>query len=73
MAVVVITVGVIAVIMAMGVAAVMVITPGKGSKENPKKSSPRRKGGFPLGLPMQKRARVGVIRAPLDISPAQKG
>ena len=52
-AVVIITGGVMAVVMAVVVAAV-VMAPGKGSGENPEKSSPRRKGGFPLGLLIQK-------------------
>ena len=43
---VIITGRVVAVIMAVVVAAV-VITPGKGSGKNPKKSSLRRGGGFP--------------------------
>ena len=51
MAVIIITGGVIAVVMAV-VAAVMVITPGKGSGENPEKSFLRRKKGIPLGLPI---------------------
>ena len=38
------------------VAAVVVMAPGKGSGENPEKSSLRRKRGIPLGLPMQKGA-----------------
>ena len=50
-AVVIITGGVVAVIMAV-VAAAVVMAPGKGSGKNPEKSSPRRKGGVPLGLPM---------------------
>ena len=54
-AVVVITGGVMAVVVAM-VVAVVVMAPGKGSGENPEKSSPRRKGGFPLGLLMRKGA-----------------
>ena len=51
-AVVIITGGLVAVVMAVGVAAVMVMAPGKGSGENPEKSSPQRKRGFPLGLPI---------------------
>ena len=50
----------------------VVITPRKGSGKNPKKSSPRRKEGFPLGFLIQKGARVGVISAPINASPAQK-
>ena len=68
-AVVIITGGVMAVIMAVGVAAAVVMAPGKGSGKNPKKSSPRREGGFLSGFPMQKGVRVGVIRVFLDISP----
>ena len=65
-AVVIITGGVITVVMAVGVA--VVIIPGKGSGKNPENSSPRRKGGFPLGLLTRKGTRVGVISAPLDTS-----
>ena len=71
-AVVIITVGVMVMIMAVGMAAAVVMAPGKGSGKNPEKSSPRRKGGLLLGLPMQKGVRVGVIGVPLNISPAQK-
>ena len=39
---------------AVGVAAAVVMTPGKGSGKNPKKSSLRKKGGFPLGLLIRK-------------------
>ena len=46
--------GVMAVIMVVGVVAAVVMTPGKGFGKNPKKSSPRKKGEFPLGLLMQK-------------------
>ena len=53
-AVVIIIGGVVAVIMAVGMAVAVVIIPGKGSGENPEKSSLRKEGGFPLGLPMQK-------------------
>ena len=56
--------------MAVSIAAAVVMAPGKGSGKNPEKSSPRRKGGFPSGLLIQKKARVGVIGIPLDISPA---
>ena len=49
-AVVIIMGGVIIVVMAVGVIATVVITPGKGFEKNPEKSSPRRKGGFPLRL-----------------------
>ena len=38
-AVVIITGGVVAVVMAVSMAAAVIITPGKGSGENPKKSS----------------------------------
>ena len=70
MAVIIIMEGVMAVIMAMGVAAVVVMASEKGSGKNPEKSSLRRKGGLPSGLLMRKGARVGVIRVPLNISPA---
>ena len=49
-AVVITTGGVVIVIMAVGVAAAVVITPGKGFGKNPEKSSPQRKGGFPSGF-----------------------
>ena len=49
-AVVVITGEVMAVVMAVGITAAVVMAPGKSSGKNLKKSSPRRKGGFPLGL-----------------------
>ena len=55
-AMVIIIKGVMVVIMAVGVAAAVVIAPGKGSEKNPEKSSPRRKRGFPLGLLTRKRA-----------------
>ena len=51
-AVVVVTGGVMAVVMAV-VAVAVVVVPGKGFGENPEKSSPRRKRGVPLGLPMR--------------------
>ena len=41
--------GVMAVVMAV-VAVAVVMAPGKGSGENPKKSSPWRKKGVPLGF-----------------------
>ena len=41
---------VVAVIKAVIMAAAAVMAPGKGFKKNPEKSSPRRKGRFPLGL-----------------------
>ena len=66
-------VAIIAVVIIIAVAvarAAMVITPGKGSGKNPKKSSLRKKGGFPSGLLTQKRAQMGVISAPFDTSPA---
>ena len=66
---VIITGGVMAVIIAV-VAAAMVMAPGKGSGKNPEKSSPRRKKGFPSGLLTREGVQVGVIRAPLNISPA---
>ena len=46
---VVVTGGVVAVVMAV-VAAAVVMAPGKGSGENPEKSSLQREGGLPLGL-----------------------
>ena len=49
------------------------MAPGKGSGENPEKSSPRKKGRLPSGLLTQKKTQIRVIKAPLDISPAQKG
>ena len=69
---VIITGGVMAVIITV-VATAVVITPGKGSGKNPEKSSPRRKRGIPLGLLTQKGAQMGVIGAPLNALPAQKG
>ena len=63
---VIITGGVMAVIMAV-VAAAVVMAPGKGSGENPEKSSPRKKGELLSGLLTQKGAQVGIIRAPLNI------
>ena len=51
------------------VAAAVVMAPGKGSGENPKKSSPRREKGVPSGLPMRKGAQVGVISAPFNALP----
>ena len=69
-AVIIITGGVMVMVMAVGIVAVVVITPGKGSGKNPKKSSPRRKGGFPLRLLTQKGVQIGVIGVPLDILPA---
>ena len=68
-AMVIITGGVMVVVVAV-VAAAVVVAPGKGSGENPEKSSPRKKRGIPLGLPMREGARVGVISVPLDASPA---
>ena len=65
--------GLVAVAVAVVVAAAVVIAPGKGSGENPEKSSPRKEGGFPSGLLMRKGARVGVIKAPFNILPAQEG
>ena len=72
-AVVIVTGGAVAVIMAVGVAAAVVVAPGKGSGKNPEKSSLRREEGFPLGFLIREGARVGVIGAPLDASPAQEG
>ena len=71
-AVVIITGGVVAVVMAVNVVTAVVIAPGKGSGKNPEKSSLRRKEGLPSGLLTQKGARMGVTGAPLNISPAQK-
>ena len=51
---VIITGGVMAVAIMIGMVAAVVMTPGKGFKKNPEKSSPRKKGGFPLGLLIQK-------------------
>ena len=68
-ATVIITGGVIVMAMAV-VAAVMAVTPGKGSEKNPEKSSPRRKKGIPLGLPTQKEAQIGVISTSLNTLPA---
>ena len=68
-AVIITTGGVMAVVMAM-VAAAMVMAPGKGSEKNPEKSSPRKKGGIPLGLPTREGVRMGVISVPLDTLPA---
>ena len=43
------------IIMAVAVVrAAVVMAPGKGSGENPEKSSQRREGGFPSGLLTQK-------------------
>ena len=53
-AVIIITGGVITVIMVVSIATAVIMAPGKGSGENLKKSSPRRKGGFPSGLLIQK-------------------
>ena len=71
-AVVIIIKGVMTVIMAVGMAVTVVMAPGKGSGKNPKKSSPWKKGGFPLRLLIQKGTRVGVIGVPFNISPAQE-
>ena len=51
-AVVIIIVGVMAVAMAVVMAAAVIIAPGKDFGKNPEKSSPRKKGRFPLGLLM---------------------
>ena len=53
-AVIIITGGVMVVVMAVGVVTAVVMAFKKGSGKNPEKSSPRRKGGFPLGFLMQK-------------------
>ena len=58
----------VAVVVIITVAAVM--TPGKGSEENPEKSVPRREKRFPLGLLARNKARVEVIGAPINVSPA---
>ena len=71
MAVVIIIKGVMAVVITI-MAVVMVMAPGKGSGKNPEKSSPRKKRGIPLRLPIQKGVQVGVIGIPLDTLPAQK-
>ena len=68
-AAVIITGGVMAVAVAVVTAAV-VMAPGKGSGENPKKSFLRRERGIPLGLPMQKGVRIGVIGIPFNALPA---
>ena len=54
-AVVIITGGVMAVVITVGMAVAVVMAPGKNSGKNLKKSSPRRKRGFPLRLLTQKR------------------
>ena len=61
---------VVAVVMAMVMAAVM--APGKGSGENPEKSSLRRENRFLLGFLIQDGARVGVIGTLINILPARK-
>ena len=48
-AVVIIIRGIMAVVMAVGVAAAVVIAPGKGSGKNPEKSCLRKKRGIPRG------------------------
>ena len=56
--------------MAMAVvAAAVVMAPGKGSRENPEKSSLQKERGIPLRFPTRKGVQVGVISAPLDASP----
>ena len=59
----------VVIIMAVVMAAAAVMAPGKGSRENPEKSSPRKKGRFPSGLLTQDGARVGVVGTPINISP----
>ena len=59
-----------AVAVAVGVAAAVIMAPGKSSGKNPKKSSLRRKGGLPLKLLTQEKVQVGVIKIPFNISPA---
>ena len=66
---VIITGGVMAVAVAV-VAAAVAVAPGKGSGKNLKKFSLRKKREIPLGFLMRKGARVGVIGAPLNTSPA---
>ena len=68
-AVVIITGGAMVMAMAVGITAAVVMAPGKGSGKNLKKSSLRKKRGFPSGFPMQKRVQIKVIGAPLNISP----
>ena len=55
------------------VGAAVAMAPGKGSGKNPEKSFPRREGGFPSRLLMQKGARVGVIGKLIDALPVQEG
>ena len=50
-----------------------VMAPGKGSEKNPEKSSLRRGRRSPSRVLIQNGARVRVISAPINISPAQKG
>ena len=69
---VIITGGVMVMVMAVGMAVAVVMALRKGSGKNPKKSFLRRKGGFPSGFLMRKGARVGVIKVPLNVLPAQK-
>ena len=65
---VIITGGVMVVVIAVGIMAAVVMALRKGSGKNPEKSSPRKKGGFPLRLLTQKGARVGVISGPFNTS-----
>ena len=67
-AVIVIIVGV-AVAVAVVIAAAVIMAPGKGSGENLKKSSPRRKERFSSGFPVRNGARVGVTGVPINILP----
>ena len=60
----------VAVAVAVIIMAVAVMAPKKGSGENLKKSSPRRKERFPSGFLTRDGARVRVIGTPIDISPA---
>ena len=62
----------VAVIIVMEVIMVMaaVMALGKGSKENPEKSSPQRKERLSSGLLTQNGTRMGVISTLIDISPA---
>ena len=48
--IIIITERVIMMVIAVSMAAMVVMAPGKGFRKNPEKSSPRKKGGFPSGL-----------------------
>ena len=73
MAVVITAVIIMAVTGVAVIKAARVITPGKGSGENPEKSSLWKKGELPSGLLTQKGAQIKVIGAPINTLPAQKG